>query len=74
MHTHAIRLAMLAGCVLGTMVAGGCALGDRHIALNYQPCCQETVGGSPSVAIVKFEDARQLEEVGEVRLGLRRCS
>lgn len=67
MEDGKITVALFFASIACTTVAGGCALGDRHIALVYQPCGQEKVAGSPTIAVVKFQDARQLEEVGEVR-------
>lgn len=63
------RLALVAlfACMLAGATATGCALGDRTIALRYQAVVEEKLPQDTPVAIVKFQDARKIEEVGEVR-------
>ena len=67
MRFDRLALAALFACMLAGTTATGCALGDRKIALRYQPVVEEKVTLDSAVAIVKFQDARKTEEVGEVR-------
>lgn len=56
---------------LVTMSAGGCAFGDRHVSLLYEPV-DDTYAVQERVAVVTFVDERprdRLQDVGEVRNG-----
>jgi hypothetical protein len=50
-----------------TTVLTGCAIGNRYIALRYEPILMQKATSSQKVAIVKFSDMRKTPEVGEVR-------
>ena len=51
------------------MMLQGCALGDRKIALRYQPVVQTQAGTNETIAIIQFKDARQKKIMGEVQNG-----
>ena len=67
------RTVLLMACLLYTLVGSGCAFGDRHITLFYEPAEDMTTKIDGQIAVVTFEDLRprdRLQDVGEVRNGL----
>jgi hypothetical protein len=69
-----IRYAALMG--IGITLAAmstGCALGDRHVALQYKipdnVASPQKIAQPKKVAVVKFKDLRKIKEIGEVRNG-----
>lgn len=65
---HRIKSVLLLTTVLlSAALIQGCAIGTRRIALQYDAVVAEQAASSETVAVVKFEDARQEELFGEVR-------
>lgn len=59
-------------CISAVMasMAGGCAFGDRHVSLTYQPLSEPAAQSSGRAAITPFSDERRDPlVVGEVRNG-----
>ncbi len=63
------QISLLLPALLTVVFVSGCALGDRKIALRYQPAAAATGGTGQKVAVVKFVDRRDKQEIGEVRNG-----
>ena len=69
---RAKRTVLLMGCLLYALVGTGCAFGDRHVTLFYEPAEDMTTTMDGQIAIVTFEDERprdRMHDVGEVRNG-----
>jgi hypothetical protein len=47
----------------------GCAFGDRHVSLAYQPVGTVRTSTTASIAVIKFQDQRRRQEIGQVRNG-----
>ncbi len=69
---RAERIVLLLGCLLFALAGTGCAFGDRHVTLTYEPAKDMTTKIDGQIAVVTFEDLRprdRVQDVGEVRNG-----
>lgn len=68
MKNRVIKLLLVAALTMPVFVTmSGCAFGDRHVALKYEPVVEAGASKGQKIAIKKFEDLRQVKDVGEVR-------
>jgi hypothetical protein len=63
------RVIIAIALAVSPLFSAGCALGDRNISLLYDTVASESPGSGKTVAVVKFKEMRQRQEVGEVRNG-----